>query len=269
MINVNSLISTHDILFITLDTLRYDVAWQLYTQKRIPNLCNVLPKGGWEMRHSPGNFTYSAHHAFFAGFFPTPVRPGKHERPFAAEFPGSETISSGTCVFSTPDIVSGLAGLGYHTVCIGGVGFFNKLSPLGSVLPNLFRESHWSEELGVTDPNSAKNQVDTALEVLNRLPKKQRVFMFVNISAIHQPNYIFCDGLNHDNIESHGAALEYVDKHLDRLFMEMQSRCPVYCIICSDHGTAYGEDGHWGHRMGHPVIYTVPYAEFVLPGNKY
>ena len=31
--------------------------------------------------------------------------------------------------------MSGLRGRGYHTVCVGGVGFFNKLSPLGTVLP--------------------------------------------------------------------------------------------------------------------------------------
>jgi hypothetical protein len=35
-------------------------------------------------------------------------------------------------------------------------------------------------------------------------------------------------------------------------------------IICSDHGTLYGEDGHVGHRVAHPAVWTVPYAEFVL-----
>ncbi len=43
-------------------------------------------------------------------------------------------------------------------------------------------------------------------------------------------------------------------------------RCaPLLCILCSDHGTAYGEDGYHGHRLGHPVVWTVPYAEFLLP----
>jgi hypothetical protein len=35
-------------------------------------------------------------------------------------------------------------------------------------------------------------------------------------------------------------------------------------VICSDHGTAYGEDGFAGHRLAHPVVWTVPYAEFLL-----
>jgi hypothetical protein len=34
--------------------------------------------------------------------------------------------------------------------------------------------------------------------------------------------------------------------------------------MCSDHGTAYGEDGHHGHRVGHDVVWTVPYAQFVI-----
>lgn len=76
MFNMNQIVGTHDILFITLDTLRYDVAKEYLTQRRLPNLAAVLPKNGWEQRHSPGNFTYAAHHAFFAGFFPTPVTPG-------------------------------------------------------------------------------------------------------------------------------------------------------------------------------------------------
>ena len=42
-------------------------------------------------------------------------------------------------------------------------------------------------------------------------------------------------------------------------------RGPWLVVICSDHGTAYGEDGYTGHRLAHPVVWDVPYAEFVLP----
>jgi hypothetical protein len=45
----------------------------------------------------------------------------------------------------------------------------------------------------------------------------------------------------------------------------MASRRPCFTIVCSDHGTAYGEDGYAGHRIGHDVVWTVPYADFVLP----
>jgi hypothetical protein len=265
MIDANALIGTHDVLFVTLDTLRYDVACAALAAGRTPNLARVLPGGRWEPRHTPGSFTYAAHHAFFAGFLPTPVAPGRHPRLFAARFPGSETIQSETCVFDAPDIVTGLAGRGYHTVCIGGVGFFNRRTPLGRVLPDLFAESHWSEALGVTDPRSTENQVALAETILARLPRQQRLFLFVNVSALHQPNCIFTPGATHDTPETQAAALAYVDRHLPRLFAAVQRRVPVLAILCSDHGTAYGEQGYTGHRLSHPVVWTVPYAEFVLP----
>jgi hypothetical protein len=265
MLNANELVGTHDILFVTLDTLRYDVARDALRRGRTPNLAAVLPGGRWEERHSPGNFTYAAHQAFFAGFLPTPARPGKHPRLFAVRFPGSETATDETCVFDAPDIVTGLAGRGYHTVCVGGVGFFNKQSPLGRVLPGLFAESHWGPDLGVTDPRSTENQVALAEDLLGRLPRGRRVFLFVNVSAIHQPNCIFVEGATADTPATHAAALAYVDRHLPRLFAAVRRRGPALCVLCSDHGTAYGEDGYRGHRAGHPVVWTVPYAEFLLP----
>jgi hypothetical protein len=265
MLNVNALLLTHDVLFITLDTLRYDVARDALEAGKTPNLAALLPGRAWEKRHSPGNFTYAAHQSFFAGFLPTPAAPGKHPRLFALRFPGSETTTTGTCVFDAPNIVAGLASRGFHTVCIGGVGFFNKLGALGNVLPGMFAESHWNPQLGVTDPYSTQHQVALARRILAGLPCGRRVFLFLNVSAIHQPNRIFLPGATEDSLASHAAALEYVDKKLPPLFAAMQRRAPVLCIICSDHGTAYGEDGYRGHRLGHEVVWTVPYAEFVLP----
>jgi hypothetical protein len=265
MIDVNKLIVSHDVLFVTLDTLRHDVACDCLRQGRTPGLAQILPGERWEERHSPGNFTYAAHQAFFAGFLPTPTTPGKHPRPFAVRFPGSETTVPETCVFDAPNIVHGLQERGYHTACIGGVGFFNKRSPLGLVLPSLFAESHWQEDFGVTNPHSTENQVMRAREIIEELPSQKRLFLFLNVSAIHQPNYFYLAGATTDSLESHAASLAYVDRHLTTLIALMTRRAPLFGIICSDHGTAYGEDGYWGHRLSHPVVWTVPYAEFVLP----
>jgi membrane-anchored protein YejM (alkaline phosphatase superfamily) len=266
MINAHQLVGTHNVLFITLDTLRYDVACQCLIKRQTPNIAALLPTKQWEERHTPGNFTYSAHHAFFAGFLPTPIKPGPHPRMFAVRFPGSETTTDHTYVFDTPDIVTGLAQIGYHTICIGGVGFFNKQSPLGSALPNLFAESHWNPSLGVTDPHSTENQVKLAIDCIRRLNRTKRFFLFINVSAIHQPNCIFVPGAERDTPETHAAALVYVDRCLPPLLVTLQQHGPTLVIICSDHGTAYGEDGFTGHRINHPVVLTVPYAEFILPG---
>ncbi len=147
------------------------------------------------------------------------------------------------------------------------MGFFNKQTALGSVLPGLFAESHWSSELGVTDPRSTENQVRLAAQILNGLPPEKRVFLFLNVSALHQPNRFYLPGAMEDTLESHAAALAYVDSQLPPLFAALQARGPSLVVLCSDHGTAYGEDGYEGHRIGHSVVWTVPYAEFILPGD--
>lgn len=264
MRDFNTVVGTHDLLLVSLDTLRYDVAWQCARQGRTPNLTALLPGGAWEERHAPGSFTYAAHAAFFAGFLPTPVAPGKHRRPIALRFPGSETTVPETCVLDAPDVVRGLAERGYHTICVGGVGFFNKQTPLGRTLPGLFAESHWSPRLGVTDPDSTRHQVTLACQRLGELPRERRVFLFLNVSAIHQPNHFYLPGSAGDSPQTHAAALEYVDRQLPPLFDALRRRGPAFCVVCSDHGTAYGEDGYHGHRLAHPVVWTVPYAEFFL-----
>jgi arylsulfatase A-like enzyme len=95
----------------------------------------------------------------------------------------------------------------------------------------------------------------------------RRLLLFLNISALHQPNRHYLPGATEDSKESHAAALEYVDRHIDRLFRAFDGR-PCFVILCSDHGTAYGEDGHSGHRVAHEAVWTVPYAEFVLAAQR-
>lgn len=263
--DMNAVVGSHDLVMITIDTLRYDVAQSLAEQGRTPMLSALLPGGRWERRHAPGSFTFASHTAMFAGFLPTPASQGPHPRLFAARFAGSESTAGGTWVFDAPDVVAGLAKAGYHTVCVGGVGFFNNQGALGSVLPGMFAESHWSPEFGVTSPGSTRAQVDRAREVIAAQPDDQRLFLFLNISALHQPNWFHLPGASArdgDTPASHAAALEYVDGELARLFDAV--RRPSFVIVCSDHGTAYGEDGYTGHRLAHEVVWTVPYAEFFL-----
>ncbi len=268
MFDMNAIVGVCDFLFVTLDTLRYDVAVECLASGQTPNLAALLPNGRWEERHTPGNFTYSAHQAFFAGFLPTPVGPGPHPRLFAAVFEGSETTSPKSFVFESATLVEGLGAVGYHTICIGGVGFFNRQNALARVMPDLFSESHWCPEMGVTGPASTERQFHLACQRLGEIPVDQRVFLFINVSAIHQPNCIFDAGATSDSPRTQAAALAYVDRCLPPLLDALRSRGETFCILCSDHGTMYGEDGYRGHRLSHPIVWTVPYAEFLLPGTK-
>lgn len=249
------------ILFLTLDTLRYDVAQTLWESGKLPNFSKWLPAEGWEKRHTPGSFTYAAHQAFFAGFLPTPARPGKHPRLFATEFAGSESVVESTYVFKEANIVAGFKSIGYKTLCIGGVGFFNKKTPLSCVFPDLFEESYWDESFGVTNPQSTQCQFEKAAELLEQY--KSPIFLFINVSALHQPNYFYLKNHTTDDLKSHAAALEYVDSQLPILMQALEKRQDFFAICCADHGTTYGEDGYTGHRIGHEKVWEVPYLEFL------
>lgn len=266
-VDMNEIVGSHDLALIVLDTLRFDVASEELAAGRTPNLAARL--GGWERRHSPGTFTYASHAAFFAGFLPTPDRPGRHRRPLALGFEGSETIGAGTCVLEGATIVEGLAARGYHTLCVGGVGFFNLQNPLGRALPGLFAERHWDPSTGVTDPASFEHQIAIVERSLGALPPERRAFTFVNVAALHQPNHFYLEreggaAAGADTRASHAAALRHVDRHMPRLCAALSRRGPVFAIVCSDHGTLYGEDGYVGHRVAHPLVTTVPYAEALL-----
>ena len=99
---MNDIVGKYDILMITLDTLRYDVAIEEQNKGSLSNICNDRK---WEKRHTPGSFTYAAHQAFFAGFLPTPADGNKGERLFSARFPGSETTGGNTYVFDSDNSI--------------------------------------------------------------------------------------------------------------------------------------------------------------------
>lgn len=266
--DVNQLCETHDVLLLVLDTLRYDVAQEEWKAGRTPNFARLSP-GGWEERHSPGNFTFAAHQAFFAGFLPTPARPGADPtRLFAARFAGSETSGPGTKIFDAPDIVTGFRAGGWRTLCVGGVGFFNQQTPLGRVLPGLFDEAYWDTRFGVTDRDSTRHQFEFAVERLAESSGRP-IFLFINVSALHQPNYFYLADTGTDSVASHAAALRYVDSQLPILLAGLHKKArPTFCILTSDHGTAYGEDGWFGHRIAHPTVWRVPYAEAVVENSR-
>ncbi len=267
MIDAKGALGRRDILFLTFDSLRLDVAQEAFRRGETPNFARLLPPEGWEARHTPGSFTYAAHQAFFAGFLPTPATPGRHERLFALSFPGSLTSGAKTCLFDAPDIVSGFAGAGYRTICIGGVGFFNQQTPVARVLPGLFQESFWSPEMGVAHPDSARNQFALAAELLAQSPPERRVFLFMNLAATHEPTRIHLPGAVADSPETQRAALRDLDAAFGAFWEAARRRDWLY-LFCADHGEAFDEEGWSGHRIGHPSVWTVPYAEGLHAAEK-
>lgn len=264
-VNMNEIVGTHDILFVCLDTLRYDVAFEQQEKNNTPNLNRY---GKWEKRHAPGNFTFPSHTAMFAGFLPTPAQPTPKLEMERLFIPRDTTANRPTpkeaFLFEGASFVEGLEKVGYETICVGGVNFFNKRTELGRVLPRLFKRSYWHPSFSCHIKNSFENQLGFIERKLGKYNKDKRIFLYLNIDSIHYPNYFYVDGAKEDSIHTHAAALQYVDSHIERLFHLFRERGKTFVIACSDHGSCYGEDGYHFHRLSHEIVYTVPYKHFVL-----
>jgi hypothetical protein len=246
----------------TFDALRFDTAETAWREGRTPFLQGLIPHG-WERRHTPGNFTYAAHAAFFAGFWPTPCTPGPYPRPFALQFPGSRSIGPHTILLEGDNIVAGLRARGFQTVCIGGVGFFNPGTPLGAVFPAYFERSYWRPEFSVTEIHSTRAQVRQACDCIAECATDHPLFLFMNIAATHPPTHGYVPGSRGDSVATQTAALEYIDRQLPPLFQALQERGRAgVAFLMSDHGTLFGEEGWTGHRVSHSAVWTVPYAEY-------
>lgn len=265
-VNMNEVVGNCDILFVCLDTLRYDVAKEEEENNTTPVLNQY---GKWKKCQAPANFTYPSHHAMFAGFFPCDYDAKSMMDRELLFFPKNiglgKKAPENTFSFEGATFVEGLAKACYDTYCIGGVAFFDKRSDIGNVFPGFFNHSYWHPSFGCQVKASTENQIDLALKLLEKAEPDQRIFMYINIDAIHYPNYFYLDGAKKDNKETHAAALRYVDGQLSRLFDAFSKRNKTFVICCSDHGTCYGEDECVFHGMNHPAVNTIPYKHFFIP----
>lgn len=253
--------SRTSILFVTLDSLRYDTARAAYDNGLTPELASLLPPTGWEHRQTPGTFTLPAHMAFFSGFLPKLPQPEQPPRLWECRPPAFKTVPPQTFVFDASNLLAGLAQHDYRSVCIGGVTYFSRETPLGSVLPDLFDEDHWRPEFCSPEPDSTRHQVDQALEIAERYDGRP-LYLFVNVSATHVPHGHYL-GQSTDTLASQRAALAYADAHLGRLITTLTAKQQWLIILCADHGDAFGEDGFHGRGIAHPVVMNVPYTATV------
>lgn len=263
--NMNEIVGAYNILFVCIDSLRYDVAEEEQDRGGTPVLNRY---GRWRRCEAPGNFTYPSHQAMFAGFLPMDAgikNMKQREKLFFSEDIGmGRKAPEGAFCFRGATFVEGLEKEGYETFCIGGLSFFDQRTDIGKVMPSYFMHSFWNPSFGPKVRESTKNQIDLAVKKISGLPVEQLMMMYINISAIHYPNYFYVEGTNKDSVESHGAALRYVDAQLERLFHAFHKKGDTFVICCSDHGTCYGEDGYLYHGFNHPIVNTVPYKHFTL-----
>lgn len=266
-IDVASLIGQRDIVLLTFDALRYDVAQSAWQRGDTPNLAGLLPKTGWQERHTPATFTLPAHLSFLSGFLPTPVDPrasARQPRLFAARFERARRINEQTFVYDEADLPSALATRGYRTACFGGVGFFSGETALGSVLPSLFAEHFYSRATSVYEPGCPTALFTRVAGWLASLPSSERSFALINVAATHSPTHFYLPGARTESAETQAAALHAVDQALPTVLDALRARGNPLLIACSDHGTLFGENGFRGHGFAHPLVWRVPYLETIL-----
>ncbi len=265
-VDMKQVVGKQDILFICLDTLRYDAARMEEEAGGTPVLNQF---GSWERRQAPGNFTYPSHHAMFAGFLPcrfdAKSLADREMLFFPKQIGMGNKVPEGAFGYSGSTVMEGLRKAGYDTWCVGGVAFFDKRTDLGRVFPGYFEKSYWNPSFACPVKESTKNQVDFILGKLAKADEERRLFLYLNVDAIHYPNYFYLEGARQDSLESHRAALRYVDGELGRLFDGWKKRRKeAFVICCSDHGTCYGEDGCQFHGINHPVVNEIPYKHFFI-----
>ena len=263
-------VNPESVLFITLDSCRYDTFLSSHNSNSIPNIASVGPM---HKAQSPSYFTFGSHSSFWMGFTPGVTgstlpflnpKAGKLFR-MAHAVKSSEQPTSGFTLFGS-NIIEGFRRLGYLTLGSGAVEWFNTSSETGRVLTNSFDHFYFSRNTW-----SLKSQLSWINSRLTRSDPLQPVFVFLNIGETHVPYWY--DGASWPQWPSPcvpfgGSAcsselsrtrqrlcLEWVDKQLDsliRLFLGST------ILVCSDHGDCWGEDGLWEHGISHPSTLTVP-----------
>ena len=202
VIDVPALIGTHDVLLMTIDTLRYDVA-----RGRVANGTDAQPGGRpagrvWEERHSPGSFTYAAHHGVLRRLPADPHHarqaPAAVRRPLPGQRDDHRADLRPRCA--------------RHRLGAGGARVSHDLHRRRRLLqqaePAGKRPARpvCGEPLG---PRAGRDRPAIRPRTRSRWPSTagrdaggRRVFLFLNVSAVHQPNCFYLAGRREDSHRS-------------------------------------------------------------------
>jgi hypothetical protein len=253
--------SRESVLFITLDSCRYDT----FCEATAPHLKSVGPL---YQAKAPGSFTYSSHAAMFMGFTPgladrkeAIVNP-KYGKLFRVEGVGFKVTDH--IVLSGRNIVDGFRKKGYLTVGSGAAEWFNPERASGGHLSADFERFQYAG-----NTFSLARQVEWILAQVQST--RRPTFTFLNVGETHTPYYFqgapwdraynpcvpFAAATN-DAAECRRrqkSCLEFVDRTLAGL-LDVFGDATV--VVCADHGDCWGEDGLWEHGIHHEKVYDVP-----------
>ena len=259
-----------NILFITLDSCRFDTFKKAFDSGFVPNIASIAPL---HKAFSPSYFTYGSHAAFWMGFTPgvvgceSPLLNPKVAKLFRLSYSGSakKDVDQGL-LLRGKNIIEGLHHSGYTTIGTGAVEWFNTASASGSVLAEPFDHFWFSGNTW-----NLQAQLSWIDECLSELPEERPRFVFLNVGETHVPYWhagaswecwpspCVPFGDEHCSAEESArrqrACLEWVDHQLAPLLDRFRDGT---VLICADHGDCWGEDGLWEHGISHPATLTVP-----------
>ncbi len=262
-------ISTDSVLFITLDSCRFDTFDIANTLGNLPNLSSI---GTLQCAQAPSYFTYGSHAAFWMGFTPGVVgsnepwlnpKVGKLFRMAFAGHPGEDCEGF---QLEGHNLIEGFRRLGYLTLGTGAVEWFNPASETGEVLGAPFEKFHFAGNTW-----SLGSQLSWIDHQLDNHALNKPIFLFLNVGETHVPYWhegapwkrwpspcVPFGGPDCSALESsrrQQECLAWVDGQLAEL---LKSFSEATVIICGDHGDCWGEDGLWEHGISHPATLTVP-----------
>ena len=262
--------SQTDVLFITLDSCRYDTFRSCLNDSSLPNIGSISPL---HKAQAPSYYTYGSHSSFWMGFTPgvasstDPFLNPKAGKLFRMSFSGHASSDTDDCYrLQGSNIVEGFRNLGYNTIGSGAVDWFNTSTDTGRNLTSpfdhfFFSGNTWSLQTQLTWINN---------QLLNT-PIDQPRFVFLNVGETHVPYWHEgaqwdrwpspCFPFGGDKCDAAESSrrqrlcLQWVDNQLSDLISRFFDST---ILVCADHGDCWGEDGLWEHGISHSCTLTVP-----------
>jgi len=256
-------ISRESVLFITLDSCRYDTFIGAHLQ-------NLKTPGPVHKAIAPSYFTYASHSAMFVGFTPgVPLARQSYLNPkfgriFRLKGGGFSPQWRDGFQLSGANIIAGFSKLGYLTIGTGAVRWFDPDTPTGSILSAPF--DHFFYPGNIFFLRRQLSWVEERIATVQGQP----VFVFINVGETHVPYYYngapwsLSDNpcrpfqtvdRSQDCRIRQTACLEYADRELGSILQLFKD---ATIVICGDHGDCWGEDGLWEHGVSHEMTLTVP-----------
>lgn len=261
--------SSENVLFVTLDSCRFDTFRRAARSGLIPSILSVAP---YYKAKAPSYFTYGSHASFWMGFTPgvestdAPCLNPKAGKVFKMAHAGLPGIDHNGYCLDGQNIIDGFRRRGFLTIGSGAVDWFDPNTETGAVLGHSFEQFKFSGNTW-----SLRDQLEWILAQISSNNNSRPVFCFLNIGETHVPYWhegadwprwpspcIPFGGKQCSAQESARrqlSCLAWVDgvlKPLIDLFMDGT------VLICADHGDCWGEDGLWEHGISHPATLNVP-----------